>query len=899
MNARTKAIFCRIIPAVAFCLYSIISSAQVFPSPSASWGIYPRRGVFDSVIYLPAGCGAPSGTASLNSAGFGNGQKLKLIAIYGDTCGHQIYWYDPSDSTWSPFAGGSSDSGLAVQYQALTGVPIAKFVDGSGHRFVLYDTTGNHPGAMGTNAGIQKKIDSISAVINALLAAKFGLTDTGYTKTLASVFTLAKVRDSLAAVFNAGLGTKFSAADTGYAHTLASIFTLAKVRDSLAALIAGSGGGITTLTGDVTAGPGSGSLAATIGANKVTNAKAAQMATNTLKGNNTVSTANPADLTVSQVMTMLNAVSNFLGVQQVGYGLYANHPTGSQTALYFASDSVLTGGLFYWDGSAMHNLTPQVSLSVRGLGQPGDTTMTTLSGNTVSGFHLNVAAMRDSSGSCVHHAFNPDGSLTFYSTCTVVSIDTSSHHLTASVTQNQSTYRFTITRFGAIRDSTVDNTAAIQMAIDSCNYYGGGTVYVPAGVWLIKQLRLDNRQNVIVMGEGRASVFKADSACAMIVGYNTNFPGVNASIRGTGGVRNIALRGHGLATYGMQLYYNYWFSMPGISIDSCTIIGIQLKGTLTGEFSDLTIEHCPIGVMADTVNLSPGGQVASNLIKFNNIRLYYCSTWGLWCNKTEINIEVDNGDFEYDGTIHNQATGAINITNSDGSGLARFQNCDFEQNLGDVISITGNTGAASYEFNHCNVLINGSASIGLNSNPSISLQNILLDGTYIKNDSLDVYTTGYTRITELNGGTYGTDNNSAGTRWFFAKNISYNGTTDHLISSATGTTVLLKNGAGSGATISLSSGSTDVSGIITITTGSSPLPSDTLCYIVQSSSQWVTTGIVTILSPANTAAKSLAGDAQVWAPGNSSSPYYSYILTGTDALLPSTTYKWAYINSGR
>ena len=59
-----------------------------------------------------------------------------------------------------------------------------------------------------------------------------------------------------------------------------------------------------TLTGDVT-GPGTGSFAATIGANAVTNAKAAQMAANTIKGNNTGSTANATDLTVAQVKTLL------------------------------------------------------------------------------------------------------------------------------------------------------------------------------------------------------------------------------------------------------------------------------------------------------------------------------------------------------------------------------------------------------------------------------------------------------------------------------------------------------------------------------------------------------------------------------------------------------------------
>lgn len=61
------------------------------------------------------------------------------------------------------------------------------------------------------------------------------------------------------------------------------------------------------LTGDVTT--SAGSLATTIAANAVTNAKAAQMATLTIKGNNTGSTANAADLTVAQTLTMLGIFS--------------------------------------------------------------------------------------------------------------------------------------------------------------------------------------------------------------------------------------------------------------------------------------------------------------------------------------------------------------------------------------------------------------------------------------------------------------------------------------------------------------------------------------------------------------------------------------------------------------
>lgn len=66
-----------------------------------------------------------------------------------------------------------------------------------------------------------------------------------------------------------------------------------------------SGNYITALTGDVTA-SGPGSVAGTIANNAVTNAKSAQMATLTLKGNNTGGASDPLDLTVAQVKTMLS-----------------------------------------------------------------------------------------------------------------------------------------------------------------------------------------------------------------------------------------------------------------------------------------------------------------------------------------------------------------------------------------------------------------------------------------------------------------------------------------------------------------------------------------------------------------------------------------------------------------
>jgi hypothetical protein len=68
-----------------------------------------------------------------------------------------------------------------------------------------------------------------------------------------------------------------------------------------------TGNYITALTGDVTA-TGPGSVAATIALNAVTNAKMAQMAANTFKGNNTGGASDPLDLTATQATAILDVL---------------------------------------------------------------------------------------------------------------------------------------------------------------------------------------------------------------------------------------------------------------------------------------------------------------------------------------------------------------------------------------------------------------------------------------------------------------------------------------------------------------------------------------------------------------------------------------------------------------
>lgn len=55
---------------------------------------------------------------------------------------------------------------------------------------------------------------------------------------------------------------------------------------------------------------------------------------------------------------------------------------------------------------------------------------------------------------------------------------------------------FNITRYGAVADGQTLNTQAISQAIERCNTAGGGTVLVPAGLWLTGPISLKNNVNL-------------------------------------------------------------------------------------------------------------------------------------------------------------------------------------------------------------------------------------------------------------------------------------------------------------------------------------------------------------------------------------------------------------------
>jgi len=110
----------KIVLFLVFALSFVFSFGQypspIYQKPNNSYGQRSNRGEFDSTLLFATGCGVPIDTTWLFSQqNGGKGEKPNLWAIYGDSCGGLVYFFNPKTKSWSTQGGSNFDTTTIYQ----------------------------------------------------------------------------------------------------------------------------------------------------------------------------------------------------------------------------------------------------------------------------------------------------------------------------------------------------------------------------------------------------------------------------------------------------------------------------------------------------------------------------------------------------------------------------------------------------------------------------------------------------------------------------------------------------------------------------------------------------------------------------------------------------------------
>ena len=348
---------------------------------------------------LPAGLVAWDGTIEILSANSGFVRQVapgSVVLEEGELLIVELPRFPPENSVVSAFKVSNLSVSASINDSFVLAVRrnnLIYFRNGrnmqDGDSFKVFETTGTGGGSGGSVStsspvsgdGTPGTPITIGAntITNAKLATMPTLTlkgnNTGGFGTPVDLTALqSKSLLGLADVATTGSATDLvdlaTVALTGNAADLSGLAAIA-ITGSASDLTSGTVAAARTpaLTGDVTT--TAGTVATTIGVNKVLNSMLAQMPTLTLKGNNTGGTANVLDLTVAEVVAML-------GVAIPGSGQFGDASDGSATmdgaatvtaASRSGSIYTLTRDAFYLNltiNNAVVLLTDGYTLCVRG-----------------------------------------------------------------------------------------------------------------------------------------------------------------------------------------------------------------------------------------------------------------------------------------------------------------------------------------------------------------------------------------------------------------------------------------------------------------------------------------------------------------------------------------------------
>jgi len=189
---------------------------------------------------------------------------------------------------------------------------------------------------------------------------------------------------------------------------------------------------------------------------------------------------------------------------------------------------------------------------------------------------------------------------------------------------------FEITKFGAVGDGQATNTAAIQAALDAANVAGGGTVEIPAGVFLSGPVHLHSGINLRVDDQAILRMLPIDK-----------YPGGTAepgSFISGAELHDVVISGSGMIDGQGTPWWPY-ARVHGarrprmIALATCHRILIE-KVTLTnspmfhiaisGRSTDVTVRHVTIRANPSTDPVNPGHNTDACDVSAKNVLIEDC-----------------------------------------------------------------------------------------------------------------------------------------------------------------------------------------------------------------------------------------------------------------------------------
>lgn len=131
---------------LVFILVAFTSQAQIYVKPNNTYGTIFNRLRPDSTLLIPTNCGEPTGIESLRSS------NQFMSALYFDSCGKKLYYFIPTDSTWSEIGEGTgpytevlNDSTIIVGNDTLVITGISALTASKLDSLHIYTASGVEP----------------------------------------------------------------------------------------------------------------------------------------------------------------------------------------------------------------------------------------------------------------------------------------------------------------------------------------------------------------------------------------------------------------------------------------------------------------------------------------------------------------------------------------------------------------------------------------------------------------------------------------------------------------------------------------------------------------------------------------------------------------------------------